>query len=50
MGDAVQTALDAPAVTPELLGTVTVDIGIVLLFAVALASIGFAVARSRRTA
>lgn len=50
MGEAVQTALDASVITPELLGTVAADIGIVLLFAAALSSIGFAVARSRRSA
>lgn len=50
MGDAIQMLLGASRVTPELLSAVALDIGIVLLFAVAFASVGFAVARSRRAA
>ena len=47
MYDAVTRALEAPRVTPQLLGTIGIDLGIIALFAVAIASAGLVAARLR---
>ena len=47
MYDAVTRALEAPRVTPQLLGTIGVDLGIIALFAAAIASAGLVAARLR---
>ncbi len=47
MYDAITTALGAKSVTPQALGTVATDLGIMLLFAVAIVSAGLVASRLR---
>ena len=44
--DAVGALLSAPSLTAELLGRVAVDVGVTALFAIAIASVAFALARN----
>lgn len=50
MSDAVAAVLEPTELTQEALTTAGIDIAIILLFAAACASAGFAIARARRTA
>ncbi len=47
MYDAVTRALEAPRVTPQLLGTIGIDLGIIVLFTVAITSAGLVASRLR---
>ncbi len=47
MYDAITTALGAKTVTPQVLGTVATDLGVMLLFAVAIVSAGLVASRLR---